>query len=88
MYDVRIVSYAVNGTTGYMTVNVCAVEVNGNTTRTGPQKGYGIEADTLKAHWGGDLNQWLAWVKQEHQKYHGLHESMDAQLKELVGKKL
>ena len=88
MYEVKLLSYTSNGTTGYTTVNVCAVETMGNQTRTGPQKSYGIEADTLKALWSGDLNKWLAWVKQEHQKYHGLHESMETQLNTLVGKTL
>ena len=54
----------------------------------GPEKSYLIDADTLAAHWGGKVANRLAWVKMEHQRYHGIHESMGAELKEYEGKLL
>ena len=85
MHDVKLMAYKTNASTGYTVVTVCAVETDGNTTATGPAKSYGIEADTLAAKWNGSVKDWLAWVKMEHQQYHGLHRSMEAELKNLVG---
>ena len=88
MYNVRVIKTKTNASTGLRTVNVRAEQTNGNEILLGPEKSYLIDADTLNAHWGGKVSNWLAWVKMEHQRYHGIHESMGAELKEYEGKLL
>lgn len=85
MYNVRVTGIRQDGKTGYTEVHVRAELPDGNTIHTGPEKGYCIEADTLRAHWGGEVKNWLQWVKAEHQKYHGIHDDLTDQIKGLVG---
>lgn len=88
MWEIKVLDSKQHGTTGLITVEVCAVKTEGNNTTHGPRKAYNIDPDTLAAHFGGSLDTWLAWVKGEHQKHHGLHQSMVSQLNDLKGKLL
>lgn len=88
MYDIKVLEARQHGVTGLITVHVAAIETHDNVTLQGPQKTYAIAPDVLAAHYDGDLNKWLNWIKEEHQKYHGLHADVRDQLQSLKGKML
>jgi hypothetical protein len=75
----------VHGTTGYMEVDVVAVNDKGV---EGPKKTYGTDAHHLKSAYNGDIQLWLASVKGDHGVHAGHHEDLAAQLLAMKGKEL
>ena len=71
--------------TGYMEVDVVAVNEKGV---EGPRKTYGTDAHQLKSHYNGDINLWLASVKDTHVVHAGHHEELAGRLLALKGKEL
>lgn len=86
MYDVEVVDYAVNGTTGLIEVVVRATTFADGVTTHGPIRKYGIDAALLKSQYNSDIGQWLQYVKREHQAHHGLHQVAVDQLAAMKGK--
>lgn len=85
-FDIKIVDVRHYGTSGYIEVWVRAVRTTDGLTEEGPLKGYGVEAQVIQAHYGGNVQNWLNWVKMEHQKHHGFHRDLAIQLEGLKGK--
>ncbi len=75
----------VHGSTGYMEVDVVAVN---DKNMSGPLKTYGTDAHQLKTAYGGDVKLWLASVKGTHELHAGHHEELAASLLEMKGKEL
>jgi hypothetical protein len=75
----------VHGATGYMEVDVVAVNDKGV---SGPVKTYGTDAHQLQSVYNGDIQLWLASVKGTHKLHAGHHEALAAQLLAMKGKEL
>lgn len=75
----------VHQATGYMEVDVVAVDDNGN---AGPIKTYGTDVHQLKSVYNGDIQLWLASIKGTHEEHHGHHEDLAAQLMAMKGMEL
>lgn len=87
--DIELVRYETNSETGHMTVHVRSVtQVSANQTIHGPLKSYGIDPDAVALNHGGDVDQWLAWVKDRHQRFCGVNQEMVAKVAAMKGKKL
>ena len=87
--DIELVKYETDAATGHMTVHVRSVTTVGkNETIHGPLKSYGIDPDAMTSNYGGDVDRWLAWVKDRHQKFCGLNQEMVAKVAAMKGKKL
>jgi len=87
--DIELIKYETNAETGHMTVHVRSVEkVGANQTVHGPVKSYGIDPDAIALSHGGDVDRWLAWVKDRHQKFCGVNQDMVAKVAAMKGKKL
>lgn len=88
MYEVEVVDYSSNGVTGYIDVTVCAIEEIDGAVMRGPIRKYGIDATQLKVLYNSDIQEWLQFVKREHQAHHGLHHfALDA-LAVMKGKRI
>lgn len=87
-YEVEILDARSNATTGHIEVDVCAVEEVNGIQRRGPKRTYGIDATQLKVQHNGDVSDWLAKVKRQHQEHHGLHANLLSSLKALKGNRI
>lgn len=87
--DIELASYETNADTGHMTVHVRSVTQTGkNQIVRGPLKSYGIDPDAVTLNHDGDIDKWLAWVKDRHQKFCGVNQEMVAKVAAMKGKKL
>jgi hypothetical protein len=78
-----------NSKTGHVEITVHAVRQDKDGVNiVGPERTYGIEADSLQGLHGGDLSKWLASVKEQHRKWAGMHEDLTTDLLKLKGKEL
>lgn len=85
--QIELVGYSANAMTGHLEIHVRShVPVGANEHRTGPMKTYGIDPDSLKNLYDGDVNRWLAHVKQEHQRFCGIDERSVDVVRNLKGK--
>lgn len=88
MYDVEVVDWSANQTTGMIDVTVRAVSAEAGGVTQGPIRKYVIDATQLKAQYNSDITQWLQYVKREHQAHHGLHRIAVDELAAMKGKKI
>jgi len=87
--DIIVVGHDENTLTGHMTVHVQSVtQTADNQTLRGPVKSYGIDPDAVQLAHGGAVEQWLAWVKQQHQRFAGVNQTMSAAIAAKKGKAL
>lgn len=86
--DILVKDVRVSPRTGYIEVDVVAVEESANSKIEGPLKTYGVDANIIKNQYSGDVNLWLASVKGQHQSHHGQHAKMAESLLAIKGKML
>lgn len=84
MYDILIQDARVKQSTGYIEIDVVAVD-GGN---TGPLMTYGVCPHEIKARYGGSVETWLQFVKTTHQEHAGFHDGVVDKLLQLKGKTL
>ena len=84
MYDILIQDARVNPRTGYVEVDVVAV----NGDDKGPMHTYGCCPQEIKARYGGSVETWLQYVKTQHQEHAGFHDGVVDKLLQLKGTKL
>lgn len=87
-YEIEVLDFSVHGTTGHIDVTVCAVDDDNGAVMRGPIRKYGIDATQLKVQYNGDIQQWLQWVKREHQAHHGFHADVVGALAVMKGKRI
>jgi hypothetical protein len=78
----------VHGATGYIEVDVVAVQEDGNSKIEGPVKTYGTDAHCIQASYSGNVQLWLDAVKGMHQEHSGHHRAIVDQIVALKGKAL
>ncbi len=88
MYEILVKDVRIHGSTGYIEVDVVAVQETPSGTRMGPMHTYGICPTEIKAHYNGSVETWLQTVKGTHQVQAGFHDGLLAQLQGWKGKKL
>ncbi len=87
-HNILIKDIRIHGSTGYIEVDVVAVDDNSSGGRVGPLHTYGICPHEIKARYGGSVEVWLKTVKGMHQKHAGFHDDLVAQLQGWKGKRL
>ena len=81
MYDILIKDARQRPTTGYIEVDVVAVDGE----REGPMMTYGICPTEIKARYNESVETWLQWVKTTHQSHAGFHDGVVDRLLQLKG---
>lgn len=75
----------VHAASGHITVRVKTVTTDGQSTRTGPVRGYGVDAVGFVKRFNSDKTQLLNWIKSQHQAYDGADVTLATELMKLKG---
>lgn len=78
----------VHPTTGYIEVDLVAVEKTENSEVEVHKKTYGIDQHVIKARYNGDVNLWLTAMRDRHIQHSGDHKKLAQSLLELKGKEI
>jgi hypothetical protein len=73
---------------GHILIKVRTVTTKGTATWKGPIKGYGVDANLFRHHFGSDVEQVKAYIRAQHLAYTGAHTDLTGQLMKLKGQEI